>query len=97
MYYSADFLGALRTIAIVLLVIYGLRFIAKLLAPWMMRKAQSKIQNMAEEQMRGRGFSNNSTQQKPEGSVTVQSVDKKKRKGISNNSDDEYVDYEVVE
>ena len=63
MFYLGEVTGFLKTVLIILLVIYGLRFLSKLLAPWMMKKARNKLQNMAEDQMRQRGF--NPQNQKP--------------------------------
>ena len=77
------------------MVIYGLRFISKLLAPWMMKKARNKIQSMAEEQMRQRGV--NPQNQKPEGSVTVEKTKETKSKSKNSSSDDDYVEFEVIE
>lgn len=80
---------------IILVVIYGLRFLSKLIAPWMMKKAQSKLQNMAEEQMRQRGF--NPQNQRPEGSVTVEKIKETKSRAKKSSPDDDYVEFEVIE
>ena len=85
----------MKTVFIILVVIYGLRFISKLVAPWMMKKARNKLQNMAEEQMRQRGI--NPQNQKPEGSVTVEKIKETKSKSKNSSSDDDYVEFEVIE
>jgi|GEM_PF-924784 len=95
MFYLGYITSFFETVLIILVVIYGLRFISKLLAPWMMKKARNKIQNMAEEQMRQRGF--NPQNQKPEGSVTVEKIKDTKSKSKNSSSDDDYVEFEVIE
>lgn len=95
MFYLGEVTGFLKTVLIILVVIYGLRFISKLLAPWMMKMARNKIQNMAEEQMRQRGV--NPQNQKPEGSVTVEKTKETKSKSKNSSSDDDYVEFEVIE
>tara|TARA_B100000787_G_C16195247_1_gene300322 strand:- start:2878 stop:3174 length:297 start_codon:yes stop_codon:yes gene_type:complete len=95
MFYLGEVTGFLKTVLIILVVIYGLRFISKLLAPWMMKKARNKIQSMAEEQMRQRGV--NPQNQKPEGSVTVEKTKETKSKSKNSSSDDDYVEFEVIE
>lgn len=90
--------GFFRTVLIILVVIYTLRFLARLFGPWLARKAQSKMKNMAEEQMRQRGFNVNPEKpSRPEGSVTVEKTATKSSKKTFKNSDDDYVDYEIVE
>ena len=95
MFYLGEVTGFLKTVLIILVVIYGLRFISKLLAPWMMKKARNKLQNMAEDQMRQRGF--NPQNQKPEGSVTVEKTKETKSKSKNSSSDDDYVEFEIIE
>ncbi|HCY46207.1 MAG TPA: hypothetical protein DHU89_05950 [Flavobacteriales bacterium] len=95
MFYLGYITSFFETVLIILVVIYGLRFISKLLAPWMMKKARNKIQSMAEEQMRQRGV--NPQNQKPEGSVTVEKTKETKSKSKNSSSDDDYVEFEVIE
>ena len=95
MFYLGEVTGFLKTVLIILVVIYGLRFLSKLLAPWMMKKARNKLQNMAEDQMHQRGF--NPQNKKPEGSVTVEKTKKTKSKSKNSSSDDDYVEFEVIE
>ena len=90
--------GFFKTILIILVIIYTLRFLGKLFGPWLARKAQSKMQKMAEERMKQHGFKAERDQPKrPEGSVTVEKTGIKTTKNTNKYSDDEYVDYEVVE
>ncbi len=90
--------GFFRTVLIILVVIYALRFLGRLFGPWLARKAQSKMKKMAEEQMRQRGFNPNPERaSRPEGSVTVEKTSKASSKKKFNNAEGEYVDYEIVE
>ncbi|MFK7757314.1 MAG: DUF4834 family protein [Flavobacteriales bacterium] len=90
--------GFFKTVFIILIVIYALRFLGRIFGPWLARKAQSKMKKMAEEQMRQRGFNANPQQpDRPEGSVTVEKTTKKTSKKSYKGSDDEYVDYEIIE
>ena len=82
-------------LAIVILVIYGLRFIGRLLAPWLARKTQSKMKDILEKKMKERGFTNSHQDQKPEGTVSVEKV-RKSAKSKPTSSDDEYVDFEEI-
>lgn len=96
MYQTAEIWGFLRTVAIILIVIHFLRIIGRMLAPWLAKKATSRMQKMAEERMRQRGFTNSTNHQKPEGTVTVEKTSAaSKKKGKSADSD--YVDYEIIE
>lgn len=52
---------------------------------------------MAEEKMRQQGFGAQGQSQRPEGSVTVENVKPKKPSKSIKGSDDDYIDYEVVE
>lgn len=81
----------LRTIAIFLLVYYAFKFLAKLFAPYLMKKVVNKMQQKAEQ------FNN---QQQPNTNVkdgeTI--IDKKPTSNPqSKNSVGEYVDYEEVD
>ena len=95
-YQTAEFGNALRTIAIVMLVIYGLRILGRILGPWLAKKASERMKKLAEDQMRKRGFTNGAQSQKPEGTVTVENLKSQSRKP-SSQSDGEVVDYEIVE
>ncbi|MDG1527791.1 MAG: DUF4834 family protein [Polaribacter sp.] len=83
-------MGLLRTIAIILLVYYGFKFLAKLFAPYLMKRMVNKMQEKAQGQQQ--------RQQQPNVKVGETVIDKKpQNKNQSNNSVGEYVDYEEVE
>ncbi len=83
-------MGLLRTIAIILLVYYVFKYLAKLFAPYLMKRMVSKMQEKARNQ--------HQNQQEPNVKVGETIIDKKPRnKNQSNNSVGEYVDYEEVE
>ncbi len=83
----------LKTILIILLVYYGLKFLIKLTAPYLMRYVTKKA-----EQKFGQAFGGNPPSAQPtdkEGSVTI---DKMPNSGTKSKSTvGEYVDYEDVE
>ena len=88
---EAGILNLLRTIAIILLIYYGLKFLAKLFAPLLMKKMMDTMQEKASQ------FNN---QQAPQPDVkegeTI--IDKKpKTHQQSNDSVGEYVDYEEID
>ncbi|MFN0730029.1 DUF4834 family protein [Polaribacter gochangensis] len=83
-------MGLLRTIAIILLVYYVFKYLAKLFAPYLMKRMVSKMQEKARNQ--------HQNQQEPNVKVGETIIDKKPgNKNQSNNSVGEYVDYEEVE
>ena len=59
----------------------------------MMRKASSRLQRMAEEQMKQRGYQSREHHRKPEGTVTVEKTRTKKDTKRTSSSDDDYVDF----
>lgn len=89
----ASFVGFLRTILILLLIYYGIKFLTRLFAPILMRYVAKKA-----EQRFGQQF--NQTQQKQqtdqkEGEI---SIDKVPQQPKSSNKDiGEYVDYEEID
>jgi hypothetical protein len=86
-------MGLLRTIAIILLVYYGFKFLAKLFAPYLMKRMVNKMQEKAQNQ-----FNNQQQQQKSNVKEGETVIDKKPVKSNqSNNSVGEYVDYEEVD
>ncbi|WP_347173869.1 DUF4834 family protein [Polaribacter uvawellassae] len=83
-------MGLLRTIAIILLVYYVLKYLTKLFAPILMKRMVNKMQQKAQNQ--------HQKQQEPNVKVGETIIDKKPvNKNQSNNSVGEYVDYEEVE
>ncbi len=87
---EAGFITFLRTIAIILLVIYGLKFIAKYVFPLLVKSAIQKAQKRAQEQ---RGY-----RESPDVKVGETTIDKKpNNQSNTNNNIGEYVDYEEIE
>jgi hypothetical protein len=83
----------LRTIVIILLVIYGLKYIAKYLLPFVLKRAVSKAQERAQQK------GSNAYHSKDEMKVGETTIDKRpgeqEMKPSKNVGD--YVDYEEVE
>jgi len=83
-------MGLLRTILVILLIYYGFKFLARLFAPYLMKKMVNNMQQKAQNQHRN--------QQQPDVKVGETIIDKKPNtNNQSNNSVGEYVDYEEVE
>ena len=82
----------LRTIAIILLIYYAFKFLAKLFAPYLMKKMVNKMQEKAQSQY-------NNQQQYKESKVregeTV--IDKTPNSSSSSKPVGEYVDYEEID
>jgi len=80
-------MGFLRTIAIIVLVYYGLKYLMRFLAPFLIQHMAKKMTNQ---------FQNQQTQEpkKSEGEVTVKGTQSKKPK--FSDKDGEYVDYEEI-
>jgi hypothetical protein len=77
-------MALLRIILIALLIYYTLKFIVRLIFPWLAKEIINKASNVSE------------TGKKREGDVTIQDVSKGKDKVIDKN-EGEYVDYEEVD
>lgn len=75
----------LKTIGIIVVVYYGLKFLARLLFPIIVTKAVNNMQERQAQYQR---------QQKPQGEVTIEQ--KQNRNGQVNNNEGEYVDFEEV-
>ena len=75
----------LKTVGIIVILYYGLRFLGRLLFPIVVKKA---VNNM---QARQSGYS----ERKPEGEVTVEK--KPGQQGRYHKNDGEYVDFEEIE
>ena len=81
----------LKTILIILLVYYAIKFLARLFAPYLIKKAVDKVQKKAEQQYRNQ-------QQASDVEVGKTVIDKKPNTTKqSNNSVGEYVDYEEID
>ena len=89
----------IRTILIVLFFYYVFRFLARLLAPFLMRYAAKKIQDKFKDQMgqhmRGSGFGQQDNPKK-EGEVYMRSK-KSSQDKINSDSVGDYVDFEEIE
>ncbi len=83
-------MGLIETLVTIILVYYALKFLMKLLAPFLIKKAVDKMQQKAEQQYR-----NNQEPDVKEGEVVID----KKPTNIkeSNKNVGEYVDFEEVE
>ena len=81
----------LRTILVILLIYYVLKFLTKLFAPYLMKKMVHKMQEKAQSQQRG-------YQQKSHVNEGETSIDKKPSGSKQGNSTvGEYVDFEEVD
>ena len=79
----------LRTVLIIILVYYVLKFLVKLFAPYLLKKAVDKVQQKAQQQY---------NQQEPIVDEGKTIVDKKPQSTKeSNNSVGEYVDFEEID
>ncbi len=94
---EASLTGLLRTIAIIVIVIFVLRLLARIFMPVIMKSQMEKMQQHMRNQA---NFQQQQQQQnekvKQEGDVTIEYIKKKKNQQSSDN-DDDYVDYEVIE
>jgi len=80
-------MGFLRTIAIIVLVYYGLKYLMRFLAPFLIQHMAKKMTNQFQNQ-------HQKEPKKPEGEVTVKGTQSKKPK--FSDKDGEYVDYEEI-
>ena len=83
----------LKTILIILLVYYGLKFFLRLLSPYLLRYITKKATQRFEGAFNASSFQ--SVNEEPEGSVTVDSMPGNKRS--SNNEVGEYIDFEEID
>tara|TARA_B100000809_G_C15130034_1_gene527979 strand:+ start:1497 stop:1778 length:282 start_codon:yes stop_codon:yes gene_type:complete len=90
---EAGFVTFLRTIGIILLVIYGMKFIAKYILPLILKRAITKAQERAQQQ--------NDTDEQPSSNAIVGEtiIDKKPSQSESSKTNNvgDYVDYEEVD
>ncbi|WBX74305.1 DUF4834 family protein [Tenacibaculum pacificus] len=87
-------MGFLRTILILVIAYYAIKFLVKLFAPYLLKKAVDKVQKKAEQKF------NNQQQQQQQSDVEIgKTVVDKKPQNIqqSNNSVGEYVDFEEID
>ncbi len=78
--------GFFRTIGILVILYFGLKFVGRLLFPIVVKKAVNNMQARQTQYQRG---------QKPEGAVTVEK--EKQRQSRNHQSEGEYVDFEEVD
>ncbi|CAL2055322.1 DUF4834 family protein [Tenacibaculum sp. 190524A05c] len=89
--HQAGPMNFLRTILIILLVYYTLKFLARLFAPYLMKKAVQKMQEKAEKQY-------GKTTQKNDVKVGETIIDKKpNQSNQGNKSVGEYIDFEELD
>ena len=87
------FMGLLRTIFIILLVYYGVKFLSRLFAPLLMRFVAKKA-----EQRFGQQFNQHQNKQEPTTKEGEISIDKSPQQHKASNKDvGEYVDYEEID
>jgi hypothetical protein len=87
-------MGLIRTLLIIALVYYGLKFLAKLFAPQIQKYAAKKMQEKFNQQYQG-GMSQEQ-EREPEGKITVVAKPKSD-KGMNTENTGEYVDFEEVD
>ena len=79
--------SVLRTIGILVVIYYGLKFVIRLLFPVVVKKAMNNMQARQSAYQRG--------EQKPEGEVTVES--KRRDQNKNHTTEGEYVDFEEID
>lgn len=84
-------MGLLKTLFFILLFYYGFKFLARLFAPFVMKKVSDTIQKKAEQQFGGQQQQNTVK----EGETIIDSTPKNKQQ--SKNSIGEYVDFEEID
>jgi hypothetical protein len=90
-------MGLLRTILIILLVWFGLKILARLFAPFLMRFVAKKAEEKFGQQFGGFQNQNNQRQQQrqKEGETVIDKMPNQNKK--SNEKVGEYIDYEELE
>ncbi|MHB0754079.1 DUF4834 family protein [Polaribacter sp. M15] len=84
-------MGLLKILVYILLFYYAFKFLAKLLAPFLMKKVADTVQKKAEQQFRGQ--QTKSTVR--EGETIIDKTPRKQQQ--SNSSVGEYIDFEEVD
>lgn len=92
---EAGFINFFRTIGIILLVIYGLKFIGKYIIPLLLKRAVNKAQERAQNQQSNYQNTTEPNVNVGETIIDKSSVDNSKKK--INDDVGEYVDYEEVD
>ena len=88
-------MGLLRTLLIIVLVYYGFKFIMRLLAPVVMKKAAEKMNEKMNQQFGGQYQNQPQYDPGQDGEVVVKKTDKKKTNSRSEGGD--YVEFEEVD
>ena len=86
-------MGLIRTLLIIALVYYGIKFLVKLFAPYLQKYAVNKMQEKFNQQYQGQNPEENS---EPEGKTSVVAKPKSD-KGINTDKSGDYVDFEEIE
>jgi len=90
---SASFTGFLRTLLIILLVYYGLKFLSRLFAPYMVRYMSKKMNERF-----GGQFQQQQNQSEPKHKEGETVIDKIPKQDTSSNKNvGEYIDYEEID
>lgn len=90
---SASFTGFLRTLLIILLVYYGIKFLSRLFAPYLVRYMSKKMN----ERFRGQ-FQQQQNQSEPKHKEGETVIDKIPKQDTSSNKNvGEYIDYEEID
>ncbi|MCK5824558.1 MAG: DUF4834 family protein [Ichthyobacteriaceae bacterium] len=91
-------MGLIRTILIIALIFYGIKFLARLFAPQIMGFAAKKMQEKFGQQFNQEGFNQQDNTREPEGKTTI-IKDKKKPGQDKFKSDDagDYTDFEELD
>jgi len=89
---TASFTGFLRTLLIILLVYYGIKFLARLFAPYMVRYMSKKMN----EKFGGQFQQQKQSEPKHKEGETI--IDKMPKQDTSSNKNvGEYIDYEEID
>ena len=90
---SASFTGFLRTLLIILLVYYGIKFLSRLFAPYMVRYMSKKMNERF-----GGQFQQQQKQSEPKYKEGETIIDKIPKQDTSSNKNvGEYIDYEEID
>ena len=90
---SASFTGFLRTVLIILLVYYGIKFLSRLFAPYMIRYMSKKMNEHF-----GGQFQQQQNQSEPKHKEGETVIDKIPKQDTSSNKNvGEYIDYEEID
>lgn len=86
-------MALLKTILIILLIYYGLKFLFRLLSPYIFRYLSKKVSQRFENMFQS--YQNQGTQPEKEGTVHIDHAPKRNR--TSNSNVGEYIEYEEID